>query len=296
MALINISKDYNFNYTQDYSYNDDQIQIDAGKAKLFGTYSLNPYLSANESLIATALTTFTETSTLGTGCLIKYVLSVDNQAKYHDGTSWVNSTGVYAQSNLATELNSNVASLTAGRKRVSLNKVFLHSIGTGTLELDNLNISYSFSGYCQPQDIRGALINVPNNNVKDEQLATYIELADNEIDSYIGQQYTLPVTDSDTLGILRGFSINHAAYNVYGYIAAREDNGVSKFATAKYNQLIKKLEQIGNGTLKLIKQDDLTQYSNSTEGYSPTFNMLGAENWNVDADLLSDTSDGSFLG
>lgn len=297
MPTVKITKDYNFNYSQDYSYDNTLITIDAGNAKLVSPYSIsNPYLIANESIIASGLNSFTETSTLGSGTLVKYVLNINNQAKYFDGTSWVDSNGTIAQSNLASEINSNVATFPTTRNRVKLGKVFLNTAGTNTPQLGNVNISYNFSGYAIPDDIRGALVNVPNENVKDEQLATYIELADQEIDSYIGQQYTLPITDTTTLAMLRSFSIQLSAYNVYGYISNREGKDISSFATEKYKTTIKKLEKIGEGKLTLYGQTDLTAMKSSTEGYLPTFNQGNAENWNVDTDLLSDIADGSFVG
>ena len=297
MPVVKITKDYNFNYSQDYSYDNALITITAGYAQLAGTYSLaNPYLSANESIISTGLNSFTETSTLGSGTMVKYILNVNNQSKYYDGANWVDSNGAYAQSNLASEINTNVATFPTGRSRVKLGKVFLNTAGTNTPQLNNVNVSYNFNGYAIPDDIRAALVNVPNENVKDEQLITYIEIADQEIDSYIGQQYALPIADGSTLAMLRSFSIQLAAYNVYGYISNREGKDVSSFATEKYKTTIKKLEKIGEGKLTLYGQTDLTIMKSSTENYLPTFNQGRAESWSVDSDLLSDISDGSFLG
>jgi phage gp36-like protein len=157
-------------------------------------------------------------------------------------------------------------------------------------------VSYNFTGYCLPDDIRAALVNVPNENVKDEQLATYIELADQEIDSYIGQKYTLPITETSALKILRAFSITHAAYNVYGFLASREGNGVSDFATKKYEEVLKKLENIAAGKMSLVGKTDTSGIAGSYEGYKPTFNLGDVQTMNVDSNLLEDISSGAFIG
>lgn len=297
MPQISISKDYDFAYQQNYNYNGNVFQIGTSAMQLVSPYALtNPYFTPLETLLASTLNSFSETSSLGSGTLVKYILNVNNQDMYFDGGSnWIKSNGNFSQSNTAAQINTGAPYFNAGRSRIKP-KIFLSTAGTNTPMLQSVSISYNFDGYCIPDDIRSALVNVPIENVKDEQVYTYIELAGQEIDFHISNQYQLPISDGSTLGILRSWSIQHAAYNIYSYFAVREGKSVSSFAETKYKELLEKLKGVQQGTLKLLGQTDLTQYDSSTINYLPTFNMGSDAGWHVDANLLNDIADGSYLG
>lgn len=87
------------------------------------------------------LDSFTETSTLNGGS-IRYVLSNDGGTtwKYQNGVAWVNSNGTYAQSNTASEVNTNATTFPAGSRQL-LYQAFLRSDGTQLVQLDTVTIN-----------------------------------------------------------------------------------------------------------------------------------------------------------
>jgi len=282
-----ISVDYALDYAQNYQYNDTLIEITGGVAQLKSPYVLtDPYLSANWPILTVGLNSFTETSVLGSGTLVKYILSLSGQNKWHDGTSWIDSNGTIAQSNLASEIDTNAASLTSARARVKLAKIFMHTAGTDTPKLQNVNISYNFNGYATPDDVRAALVDITDARISDQQLATYIELGDEDINTYIQGQYTLPISDGSTLATLRSFTVRHAAYNVYAWLAARENSKISQFASDQYKKLMTTLENIRDGKMRLGGPSDLSIFDVSTANTNPTFNQGDVLNWHPDESIV----------
>jgi len=105
----------------------------------------NPTIIPTQPMYAQSLTTFLETSVITGSDNIKYVLTVDGTDTYWDGGSWVESSG-YAQSNTATEINTNLATLDLTGGKVIIPKIYLHSNdGTSTPTLKNLYMVYDFT-------------------------------------------------------------------------------------------------------------------------------------------------------
>lgn len=295
-----ISKDYKFNYSQDYDYNNTVIQISGGQAKLSGTNSLyvtsDPFITTEKSIIANSINSFTEMATVGTGDILKYIVTVDGEDKYFDGTSWVSSNGTYAQSNLATEIQTNSSTIISGRARINL-KAFLHSWnGSTTPLLDNINMSYNISFYCNPDDVRSQLVGIDKANLSDEEIVTFIENADSLIDFYIGMQYDLPITNATTLKLLRTWSSVIAAYGIYTYIANKEGSNIATLATSRYEKLIEMLEKISEGEYSLIGINDSSIFDSNFNDYKPTFNEGSQFNWGLDQNYSEAINDGSFYG
>lgn len=298
-----ISKDYSYSLTQSYNYDDTLVTIDAGRAELYGTASgtlyatSSPTIDSNETLIVNSINSFTETFTSnGTGDMVRYIMTVDGQGKYWDGAAWSNSNGSYLQANVADDIQANSSTITSNRARIKV-KSFLHSsTGLTTPYLSNLNISYNFTGYSLIDDVRGLLIGVDSSDLKDEEIVTYIEVADTTIDFYVGVQNTLPITDATALKLLRSWSMVLASYNVYVYLATKQGVNVAKLATSRYEKLIEVLESIADGSMFLTNLASTDKIDISTYDYSPTFNQGDVESWGTDPDLLEDISDGSFYG
>ena len=84
---------------------------------------------------------FITSSTKPSGTEIKYTISIDSGIswKWWDGTIWATADGSYAQSNIFTEMNDHIAILSVGNQLFRI-KAFLHTTGTNTPELDNVNI------------------------------------------------------------------------------------------------------------------------------------------------------------
>ena len=296
-----ITKDFKYNYAQDFDYDDSLIEITAGKAQVVGTAGVYgtsvPYITTEKSLIATSLNSFTETATTGTGDLIKYILTVDGEDKYFGtGDLWQSSNGTFAQSNLASEIQTNSSTVISGRSRLNL-KAFLSSFnGATTPQLSNVNLSYNINFYCLPDDVRSQLVGIDKANLSDEEILTYIENADNTIDFYIGMQYDLPITDATTLKLLRTWSSILASYTLYTYLANKEGSNIATMATARYEKLIETLEKISNSEMQLTNMPNISRIASNFSDYTPTFNEGDPVNWSTDANMLSDISSGSFYG
>jgi len=299
---MSISKDYQFQYSQNYDFTDAKIELVNGNAQLRGTSSSttystsDPYITPKESLVASDLNSFTETSILGTSEVVQYIMNVDNQDKYWDGAAWINSNGAFAQSNLVAIVNTNIGSLVSDRSRFKF-KSFLHTtVNTTTPSLTNVNVSYDFTGYSSADDVRATLINIDNDTIKDEEIIQHIEQADDVINMYVSMQYELPVSGASATSLLRTFSIQHASYNIFSYFANKEGKNLPSLTVEKYNKLLEILEKIGSGEIPLTNLIDITRFDISTIDYDPTFDLGSTESWDVDSSLLGDISTGSWNG
>lgn len=99
----------------------------------------------NSSLRIDELQSFVEAIVKSGSDDVKYAMRVNGINKYWNGSAWVDSTG-YAESNTATEINTNATSLVSIGSDV-LPFIYLHSEdGTTTPEVDEITISGDFSG------------------------------------------------------------------------------------------------------------------------------------------------------
>jgi hypothetical protein len=105
----------------------------------------NPTIEGNSSWVNEGLDGFTETATKTGTDQVKYILKKGTSWYWWNGTSWVVSAGTYAQSNTATEIETNKASFVI-EPESSKFKAFLHSDGTTTPQLDTLVIQYNYAG------------------------------------------------------------------------------------------------------------------------------------------------------
>ena len=75
---------------------------------------------------------------------VKYILMKDNVRYYHNGANWIVSDGTYAQSNTASEIETNKAGFTVDRIKLDI-EILLHSTGNDKTHIDNLEVSYDFA-------------------------------------------------------------------------------------------------------------------------------------------------------
>lgn len=109
----------------------------------------NPSIEFTETLSMEELISFQEVVDVTGLDVVKYILAVDTVDKYHDGASWVDSNGTYLQSNTASEIDINKASLLSTAS-VLVVKAFFHSeLGSTTPKLQEVNIEYDFASVAE---------------------------------------------------------------------------------------------------------------------------------------------------
>jgi hypothetical protein len=106
----------------------------------------NPTITLAANLRLEGITNFVETVTKSGLDNIKYVLKNGSGYVYWDSTAWVASSGVYAQSNTASEILTNIASFTTTAITFNI-KILLHSDdGKTTPAIQELSITYNYAG------------------------------------------------------------------------------------------------------------------------------------------------------
>lgn len=125
----------------------------------------NPTISTNSTFLTDQLLSFSEVVTASGGDNIQYIIIAAGVDKYWDGAAWSNSDGTYAQSNTASDINTNVSTLDVSSGQNISVKAFLHSAtGATTPSLTSVTITYSFYApapspinecevYCNLEDI-----------------------------------------------------------------------------------------------------------------------------------------------
>lgn len=111
-------------------------------------YIDNPTIEVISAFRSDGLLEFLETSIKNGNDNIKHILKQNNDWYYYDGVNWVISNETYTQSNTASEIQANIDSfLTEGNGKNIKLRSFLHSDdGSTTPELDEVSITYDFSG------------------------------------------------------------------------------------------------------------------------------------------------------
>lgn len=101
-----------------------------------------PTVQPSTALAFTALSGFTETATKNGG-EIKYQVSNNNGTTwYWYSSGWTATTAGYTEANTATDINTNIASLSVGGGQF-LWRAYLHSDGTQLVQLDNIELTYA---------------------------------------------------------------------------------------------------------------------------------------------------------
>jgi len=125
-------------------------------------YTDNPPIEPTTTFITNELFSFIETSNKTGSDEIKHILKRSGDWYYFDGANWVISDETYAQSSLATDINSNIETFMDSVVGVTINvRSFLHSDdGSATPELDNLEIVYNDSSILVESVITGSIFDI----------------------------------------------------------------------------------------------------------------------------------------
>lgn len=83
-------------------------------------------------------------------------------------------------------------------------------------------------------------------NADAAKIASALEAADIEIDSYLAGRYPLPLAEPQPL--LQGLAVDLAIWNLYGSV---EQAGVPEVRKQRYDQAIAALKRLANGTQTL---------------------------------------------
>lgn len=125
-----------------------QQSVDDFSVTVTGTidYPSEASILANASVEADAFETFSEDDASRPGSDdIRYIIRVNSQDKYWDGSAWVDSDGTYAQSNSASVFAANASSLDISEGASIALKAVLHSDNNLTTpELTTATIGYNF--------------------------------------------------------------------------------------------------------------------------------------------------------
>lgn len=94
------------------------VEVASGTVRLKdlggGTYSItNPVVTSQYQIMASALTSFTQSATTPANTSVQYQLVIDGQNYWHDPAQakWVLATDGFAQSNSASDINANASTL-----------------------------------------------------------------------------------------------------------------------------------------------------------------------------------------
>lgn len=105
----------------------------------------NPSIENNAPISADALVSLAATSEQDGGDSIQYILVVNNQDKYWNGTAWVNSNGSFAQSNTVEDIDDNLEDLDiSGGVSIKIKALLHSSDGSSTPELEEISLMYDF--------------------------------------------------------------------------------------------------------------------------------------------------------
>ena len=146
---MSISINFPFTTDTNYTFNGSKIEVTGGVAKLVNVppYATDdPTIECNTTFRCESLEGFVETATKTGSDEIKYILKKGSTSYYHNGASWVESNGTYAQANTAAEIETNKASFTSVAVTVTVIALLHSDDGSTTPELDALDITYDFAG------------------------------------------------------------------------------------------------------------------------------------------------------
>lgn len=271
---MKLLKQYLFKYTDNFIFDENIIESVSGALSLIEGYStanfyskLNPSIVTKKSIPLTAINSFVSTTTTPANTAIQYTLIKDGQDYYYN-SGWVVSDGSYSQSNTLAEIQANLSTFTAERARTKI-RIFLHSEdGTATPSISSLNFGFDYTGYCAPDDVRALMGNAGLTNIDDEDLIGVIEIADDQINSYLGE-YTLPLASIPSQ--IKSYSAVIASYNLYSSLEITESGTTKSPQRVRYEQAIKELQSILEGKKSIA---GLSRNSIDTISYSTSETII----------------------
>lgn len=105
----------------------------------------SPTITSNTGQGYSSLSGFTQTLGSGSTGTIKYQISPDNGSTWYwwNGSSWASTSSGYTEATLSTDINSHIASFTAGSNPKTFKwKAYLNSNGSEQPQLDNIALDY----------------------------------------------------------------------------------------------------------------------------------------------------------
>lgn len=102
----------------------------------------NPKIRSNEDILATQINSVVGTVTEPGSDSIELIALVDGQAKYWNGSAWVDSTGEYPQSNDIATFSANVSTLLSSQSSFNVDVVLHSDTGTTTPDITDLTIDF----------------------------------------------------------------------------------------------------------------------------------------------------------
>lgn len=110
-------------------------------------YSPTGKITTNQSLNVQEILSFAANISIPTNTLLKFLLNINGQDKYWNGSAWVNSDGTIAQSNTYTEINTNIATLELTlNSNVKLVINMSTITNTDTPTITDMTLVYDFGG------------------------------------------------------------------------------------------------------------------------------------------------------
>lgn len=114
-------------------------------------YSPTGYVEPAQALQVKTLLSYSQDHTEGANTDVRVVLKIDGVLKYWNGSAWVTSNGTIAQANTATEINTNLASLSLGvNSSVYVRWLLATSANTETPEIESATVVYDFGAIETP--------------------------------------------------------------------------------------------------------------------------------------------------
>jgi len=122
-------------------------------------------------------------------------------------------------------------------------------------------------------------------------IAYYIDQAENEMNGFIANNYTLPF--SATVPIIETIATEFSVVKILERFFTQEIGSKNEWVEARYEHIFARLSQISSGTLALMTSSyEVLNFSaeggiySNNKDYLPTFNNLNDTIQQVDGDLL----------
>ena len=133
-------------------------------------------------------------------------------------------------------------------------------------------------------------------SVNSASIAFYIDQAENEINGYLANNYTLPFSSSPPM--ITTLSTEYSLVKILERFFTQEVGSTNAWVEERKKYIVDTLNKINDGTLGLVTSSgELIVYNagdtifSNTMNYTPTFTMLDETLQQIDSDRLEDEYD-----
>ena len=133
-------------------------------------------------------------------------------------------------------------------------------------------------------------------SVNSASIAFYIDQAENEINGYLANNYTLPFSSSPPM--ITTLSTEYSLVKILERFFTQEVGSTNAWVEERKKYIVDTLSKINDGTLGLVTSSgELIVYNagdtifSNTMNYTPTFTMLDETLQQIDSDRLEDEYD-----